>query len=233
MPGEGHTFLTREKGVTFLFMYTGDMPSPGAVKYYIEDGYYHVFNRGNNKQLVFLDDQDYQVFLGYFWELIRCPYPELPNTRQDIIPLTYCLMGTHLHFQFKQITVDGITNLMKRLTIKYVRYFNQRHKRFGRLFQSAFKAKHITDETYLLYLSRYIHLNPAEIWKQPLYNYPYSSYGQYLNQAKHKNNLLNTEEILSFFKSAQNLSLKDQSSYQHFVESYQENSEIILEKTLN
>ncbi|MBI4035104.1 MAG: transposase [Candidatus Chisholmbacteria bacterium] len=192
------------------------MPSPGIYKRYAENEYYHIFNRGNNKLTIFRDDQDYKTFLKFFWELVKHSHVS-PTRVPDIVPLCYCLMPTHFHCLLKQTSKTGITNFMKRLIVKYVMYFNRKHERVGRLFQSIFKAKHIDEEGYLLHLSRYIHLNPVEIWRGALEEYPYSSYSTYLGAQK--NSLLNTEDILGFFQSARRLSLKRIQSYRDFVES--------------
>lgn len=203
------------------------MPSQGIYKIYVENGYYHVFNRGNNKQPIFVDSQDYTVFFKIFWDLIKTPYSHLTIKKPDVIPLAYCLMPNHFHFMLKQESKTGISNLMKRLAIKYVMYFNKRHQRTGRLFQSIFKAKYIDDDPYLLHVSRYIHLNPKEGWHQPLATYPYSSYATYLGQQK--NSLLNTQEILAHFKASQKIALRDYISYQTFVEDFKDKQGTTLE----
>ena len=192
------------------------MPSRYIIREFAENQYYHVFNRGNHKQPIFKEDQDYRVFLRLFWDLIKHPYPD-PKRPPDVIVLCYCLMPNHFHLLLKQTSTAGITNLMKRLIIKYVMYFNKKYQQVGKLFQSIFKAKEIDTEPYLLHLTRYIHQNPSEIWTGSLANYPYSSYGHYLGKTTQLP--LNTQEILSFFALSQKLSLKDFLSYQSFVES--------------
>lgn len=193
------------------------MPSVGIYKTYVENEYYHIFNRGNNKRSIFKDAQDYAVFMRFFWDLVKKPYGPLSQKPSDVVPLCYCLMPNHFHFLMKQTSKSGITNFMKRLVVKYVMYFNKKYERVGRLFQSVFKARHIGDEAYLLHLSRYIHVNPIEITRK-LSSYPYSSYSTYLGLQK--NDLLNTKDILGYFKSARRLSLRRLSSYQEFVENY-------------
>jgi len=198
------------------------MPSVGIYKTYVENEYYHIFNRGNNKRVIFKEPEDYGMFLRWFWELVEHPYSIGSGRGPDIVPLCYCLMPNHFHLLLKQTSKVGITNLMKRLTVRYVMYFNKKYERVGRLFQSVFKAKHIDDEGYLLHLSRYIHLNPVEIWRGALKGYPYSSYAAYLGAQE--NNLLNTEDILGFFQSARQLSLRRIQFYQDFVEGQLEGS---------
>ena len=122
---------------------------------------------------------------------------------------------------------------MRALMNSYVRYYNQKYKRVGGLFQSRFKAVMIEEEPYLLHLSRYIHLNPLDIEgieKKDLETY-YSSYGEYLG--KRKTEWIHPEEILGLFGSKLNEKWSSIHSYRDFMEKYLENSaEILGEFTL-
>jgi putative transposase len=77
---------------------------------------------------------------------------------------------------------------MHRVACAYSMYFNKKHDRVGHVFQGRFKAKEVKDDNYLLYLSRYIHRNPADIVdsKDFIENYQWSSYGEYLEKTTHK-----------------------------------------------
>lgn len=228
------------------------MPAKNRIKPYVENGFYHLFNRGVEKRNIFLDDQDFRVFL-YFLKLYLSP----PNstgltittvTRTDPVKVTrirptknlygeikllaYCLMPNHFHLLIKQKTANGITKFMRQICTSYVMYFNHRYNRVGGLFQDIYKAVLIETDPYLLHLSRYIHLNPTEMLvtgTDPVkcyHNYPYSSYSQYLGKCKA--NWIHPEEILSFFKTAQKTNLKDILSYQSFIEDYSQQSKEIL-----
>ena len=132
----------------------------------------------------------------------------------------------------KQFAKEAITDFMRALSNNYVSYFNKKYKRIGPLFQRRYKATLVKTETYLLHLTRYIHLNPIELegvrpgTGSDLVNYPYSSYGDYLG--KRKTSWVRPEEILTFFKTAQRANLKDILSYQSFVEGYKEDSKETL-----
>ena len=222
------------------------MPARNIVKIYIENGFYHIYNRGVEKRDIFIDDQDYKVFLHFLKRYLTVP-PESPDRIQPgwkldlfdkLILIAYCLMPNHFHLLIKQITKRVIADFMKALLNSYVRYFNEKYERVGPLFQGSYKGVLVDNEIYLLHLTRYIHLNPLELnskevppvdrWnlKEILEKYPYSSYGDYLG--KRHTSWVHPEEILAFFKTAQRTSLKDFLSYQSFVEDYKEDSREIL-----
>jgi putative transposase len=98
-------------------------------------------------------------------------------------------MPNHFHLLLQQITDEGISKYLHRLQTGYTMYFNKRYERSGALFQSTFKCKQIKDDSYLLQLSRYIHLNPikilspdcndAEAVNRLLLRYEWSSYREF------------------------------------------------------
>ncbi len=227
------------------------MPAKYRVKTYLENSYYHVFDRGVEKRDIFLDEQDYRVFL-HFLKFYLSPPPakfahplkeitDFKPTRirvfsslnkplnQELELLAYCLMPNHFHFLLYQKTLSGMTKLLRRLLTNYAMYFNRKYQRVGHLFQDIYKAVLVLEEPYLLHLSRYIHLNPAELTELTGTNpvrRPYSSYEYYLG--KKKAAWINPDPILSFFKTAQRTSLKDILSYQSFIEDYQEDPKEVL-----
>lgn len=223
------------------------MPAKNAIKVYTENGYYHLYNRGVEKRSIFLDEQDYKVFLHFLKRYLTQP-PDSPDQvrpgwRSDLydklILIAYCLMPNHFHLMVKQSTKEAIAEFMRALSNSYIRYFNEKYERVGSLFQGRYKGVLVESEPYLLHLTRYIHLNPLELdssgevrpgdrsdLKGELGDYSFSSYGEYLK--KRKAGWIHPEEILAFFKTAQRTSLKDFLSYQSFVEDYKEDSREIL-----
>lgn len=206
------------------------MPAKNTVKQFIENGYYHIYNRGVEKRDIFLDKQDYAVFLNYLKkyldpELGSDPLWKRKSLCQEVDLLTFCLMPNHFHLLVKQYTINGITKLMRAVCTNYVMYFNEKYQRVGGLFQGKYKAALVLDDIYLLHLSRYIHLNPY-IGSDPLINYLYSSYNHYLGSKS--SSWIKPGEILAFFKTAQKINLKDCLSYQSFVENYKTDPEEIL-----
>ncbi len=203
------------------------MPARNSIKQYIENSYYHIYNRGVEKRLIFLDEQDYAVFLSYLKEYLlpknekhltekladaHTSYKEkdkilkllrLNNFAEEITLLAYCLMPNHFHFFIKQKSANSIDRFMQSIGSRYTIYFNRKYKRVGSLFQAVYKAVLVTSEEQFLHLSRYIH-------KQALPSQP-SSYQEYLGKRQTK--WIHPEDILSYF-SKTNLNL----SYQSFVE---------------
>ena len=202
------------------------MPAKNSVKQFVENGYYPIYNRGVEKRTIFLDEQDYTVFLGYIKHYLDSSLGSDPKSlAKEVDLLAFCLMPNHFHLQARQNTINGITKLIRVICAKYVMYFNKKYERVGTLFQGKYKAVIIDNDAYLLHLSRYIHLNPVHIGSDPkIYNW--SSYSYYLGQRSA--GWVKPQEILAFFRSSQKLSLKDYFSYESFVEDYKEDSEEIL-----
>ena len=207
------------------------MPAKNSVKQFIENGYYHVYNRGVEKRVIFQDEQDYAVFLNYLKRYLEPPHGSAPKSLTNEVDLiTFCLMPNHFHLLAKQITKNGITKLIRAVCTKYVMYFNRKYERVGTLFQGKYKAAMVDNDNYLLHLSRYIHLNPAYPGSDPI-SYNYSSFSYYLGQKS--STWVKPQEILTFFRTAKRIGKKDYLSYQSFVEDYPiDSAEILGELTL-
>ncbi|OIO50861.1 hypothetical protein CO131_01220 [Candidatus Kaiserbacteria bacterium CG_4_9_14_3_um_filter_50_16] len=172
------------------------------------DEWYHCYNRGVDKRIVFEDKRDYYRFLEYLYlvntktplhraDLGICDLEEiLLLPRKDILVAIggFCLMPNHFHLMLKEIIEDGITTFMQKLGTAYTMYFNSRYERMGNLFVKPFRSRHIDTDRYFQYLINYLHCNPAELyeseWKtgkinrpkvmiKKLIEYPYSSLGAY------------------------------------------------------
>lgn len=221
-------------------MQNGIMPAKNTLKQYVENGYYHIYNRGVEKRTIFQDTQDCEVFLHYL-KMYLSPVDILIkeqvfhnrinrfirlNLSKEIDLLSFALMPNHIHLEIKQYTVDGIIKLMRRLTTGYAMYFNKKYQRVGPLFQDRYKGAIVDSDKYLLHLSRYIHLNPMKLKSSPINFIEFSSYPYYLG---HKQaSWVKPQEILGYFKTAQKQGLKDIFSYQSFVEDYMKDSRAIL-----
>lgn len=143
------------------------MPSRNIIKSYDIDTYYHIYNRGVEKRKIFLDDQDYAVFIGLLRRYLD-KKPDLdPRGRErewldgEVEIIAFCLMPNHFHLLLYQTENDSITKLMRAVCSSYSTYFNQKYDRVGSLFQGCFKAVAINNHEYLQYMSRYIHRNPS------------------------------------------------------------------------
>jgi len=153
--------------------------------------FFHIYNRGNNKQDIFLGDSDYEFFLlrlkqnlypDKFDELTIQPLP--PNSFSLI---SYCLMPNHFHLLIRQNSEIQTSKLMLKLCSSYSKVFNKKHERVGHLFQDQFKQILIDRAEYLKWIVAYICQNPkmANIVKNS-YDYKWSSYQEHkLNLPNH------------------------------------------------
>lgn len=213
------------------------MPSKNRLKTYLESGYYHIYNRGVEKRKIFLDQQDYGVFLSYLKEYLlsknehelqerlsdpNTSYKErnkilralrMNNFYEEITLLAYCLMPNHFHFFIKQKSALSIDKFMQSLCTRYSMYFNKKYKRVGSLYQDIYKAASVVNDPQFLYLSKYIHKQSIASKGTTFRGWREqpSSYLEYLG--KRKTEWVKPDEVLSFF-SETNSSL----SYQSFVE---------------
>ncbi|MGH7771997.1 MAG: transposase, partial [Candidatus Binatia bacterium] len=118
---------------------------------YFPGAFYHVISRGNQGQMIFHDDVDRERYLSLLREV---------QTRYGPKLYAYVLMGNHVHLLME---VGGVplSKIMQNLQFRYTRYYNQRYRKIGHLFQGRYKAILCDRESYLLELVRYIHLNPV------------------------------------------------------------------------
>jgi REP element-mobilizing transposase RayT len=145
----------------------------GTTKYKesAKDTFYHLYNRGNQKKEIFLDDLDYLVYL----KLLR-----RAKNKFGFSVLAYCLMPNHLHLLVKQNQDFPPASLISSLHTSYVMFFNDKHRLVGHLFQDRYKQKIIDNNEYLQQLIAYIHLNPVEdkLCHLPK-EYPWSSHREH------------------------------------------------------
>lgn len=176
--------------------------------------YYHVYTRGNNRQVIFFEQENYVYFLR---QLRECGVTDAA----DIV--AYCLMPNHYHLLL-HLKVDDISRPMQRFGLSYTKSVNIRYKRVGSLFQGRFKAIHVDREEYLLHLSRYIHLNPvvAKLVRRPE-DWKFSSYLEYIGLRPGK--LPSPNVVLSQFSSPD--------AYRKFVEDRALNDERIAHLLLD
>jgi putative transposase len=161
------------------------MPTRNAVKEYASDSYYHIYTRGVNKRKIFMDDADYAFFLSLLKRYLsvrpvrRPKHPPYRTFSKEITLLSFCLMPNHVHFFVRQYNnADAIRDFMRAVMTSYSRYFNDKYSRLGPLFQSRYLASRVAHDSYLMHISRYIHLNPRQ-WQ----SYPYSSIKYFQGQA--------------------------------------------------
>lgn len=156
------------------------MPSKNTVKRYGADEYYHVYNRGIERRIIFRDERDYIAFLHLLERYLgkKPTYDsqgrEYERFSNEIRLVAFCLLPDHFHLLLYQTKPDAITRLMRAVSAAYVRYFNERYRRAGALFHGRYKAARIS-RAALTHVTRYIHLIPDDymVW-------PWSSLRAYL-----------------------------------------------------
>jgi len=174
------------------------MPQRNSRKTYVEQGYYHVYNRGVEKRNIFDSQQDYRVFLRYLRHYLAPAV--LNNADNDTPPIreryqvkcystviqlsAYVLMPNHFHLPVKQVNASAMKEFLQSLSTRYSVYFNKRYNRVGSLFQGRYKAVMVKTDEQLIHLTRYIHLNPVDLGvsNNSLRSFPYSSYANYLGK---------------------------------------------------
>lgn len=195
------------------------MPSRNIEKFYIPDAYYHLYNRGVNKQRIFIDSADFAVFLNLLKRYLDTQ-PTKDNRGREYLwlhpkieLLAFCLMPNHYHLLIYQHEAEAITQLIRPVATAYSLYFNKKYKRRGPLFESRYKASTINKDEYLHHISRYIHLNPDEYRKWEFSSLPY-----YINNKEA--GWLRPERITGLFSNKK--------EYLNFVEDHED-----YEKMLN
>ena len=188
--------------------------------------YYHIYNRGNSKQVIFHDKEDYDrfvklIFLSNGRENFKIYF--IGNEVYDFDrgkPLVnigaYCLMPNHFHLLLTQTNNGSISKFMQKVSTGYSMYYNNKYSRTGTLFEGKFKSEHVKDNRYLKYLFSYIHLNPVKLiipnWKEEgiknkprvlkfLENYPFSSYHDYLGHNRRQRKVINFKVFPNYFST--------------------------------
>mgnify|MGYP001563457299 CR=1 FL=1 len=189
------------------------------------DEYYHIYNRGNNKQNIFLDERDWIRFLflilnlqspvvfynlgRYVSNFVRHRVFNISkeslqkiNNNRVVELINFAQMPNHFHLIVLEKNINGISQYMQRIQNAYTKYFNAKYKFHGHIFQGPFKIIRIEDNEQLLHLSAYIHRNPREIkkWFKKEDEYPWSSYQDYTAENRWEN-LLQPQIILDQFSN--------------------------------
>lgn len=113
---------------------------------------HHVIQRGNNRQTIFVDTQDYETMHTL---LVECAQ------KFRVAVHAYVLMGNHFHLLVTPADIEALPRMMQAVGRSYVRYFNQRHGRSGTLWEGRYRSTLIQSERYLLACMAYIDLHPV------------------------------------------------------------------------
>lgn len=179
---------------------------------------YHIYNRGNNKENIFLEEQDYRAFifrlglsLGFSPRelsenstIMKFPKSRVRiNSKSNLFKIhSFCLMPNHFHILIEQLTQIPISNFMLKLGTSYSMYFNKKYKRVGNVFQDCFKSVTIESNPQLMWNAAYIHMNPviAKFVSNPE-DYEWSSFKDFIGLRDL--NIVSKNLILETFGSKQ------------------------------
>ena len=157
--------------------------APGAL--------HHIIARGIGRRKVFDDNDDRDFFIERLGKII-C------DTETQCF--AWALIPNHFHLLLKTRIIP-IATVMKRLLTGYAMHYNRRHKRYGHLFQNRYKSILCQEDSYLLGLTRYVHLNPLRAKLVPdineLNSHPYSGHSVLMGRVTAE--WQNTKYILGLF----------------------------------
>jgi putative transposase len=154
-------------------------------RYFVKNQAQHIIQRGNNREPIFANDDDYRFYLDCLQEAAK---------RHALLIHAYTLMTNHVHVLASPKTEKSIPKTLQSVGRRYVQYFNSTYDRTGTLWEGRYKATVIDSDRYFLTCMRYIELNPvrAGMVKHPQ-DYSWSSY---LANAHSKKNALLTQHCL-------------------------------------
>lgn len=200
---------------------------------FLQDEFYHVYNRGTDKRIIFCNNDDYFRFIELLYlsnsqhrinvrdieESVSSIYEF--NREQTLVSIgAYCLMPNHFHILLTPEAEGGVADFMRKLGTSYSMYFNKKYGRTGTLFEGKFKAKHADADEYLKYLFAYIHLNPVKLidptWKEKgiadavkayeyAASYEYSSLPDYLGRYRKQVKIINQAPFPKYFSDHQDI----------------------------
>ena len=173
--------------------------------------FHHVYNRGCNRELLFVQPDNYV----YLLRKIKTHLPDYP-----IGILAYCLMPNHYHFLLEAEDAADISAFIQRVFNGYVQAFNKQQHRSGTLFEGRAKTIWVDTESYVLQLCRYIHLNPvtAKLVTHPA-EWPYSNYREWIGERE--GTLKDEAFIREYFPTPED--------YRRFVLDYQDEQRALEE----
>lgn len=159
-------------------------------------GIHHIMVRGINQQDIFHYDEDREKFIDILKKTKQISQFELYG---------YCLMDNDVHLLLRE-GPETLSQIMKRIGIAYVYWYNNKYERSGHLFQDRFKSQNVEDEACLLSVLRYIHQNPLKAQVVPtMEEYPWSSYHAYLHEDRGQEGFVDKAVVLGMFADQENV----------------------------
>ena len=165
-------------------------------------GYYHFYNRGNNKENLFKQEENYYYFLKLMSKHLT-PVCDI---------YAYCLLPNHFHFVFKIKTSEELPENIKKGNTKlhqpfsnlfnaYTKAINKKYKRTGSLFQKHPKRIKINSEEYLKNLTLYVNTNSSHHSISDFESYQHSSYSILISD---KPSILKRDNVILLFDGLEN-----------------------------
>lgn len=186
------------------------MPRP--VRISLEGFAYHIINRGNNRQDVFRDEDDFVTYLNTIKKF---------KEKYSFKLYGYCLMDNHTHLIIEPTTPNTLSKIVQSITLSHIRLYHSKYSSSGHLWQGRFKNPIIQTDEYLLQCLKYIELNPlrANVVTSPE-NYNWSSY-KFHAFGKDEDNLLDKDPA---YLSLASTDPARQKAYQDFIALEQDES---------
>jgi len=191
--------------------------------------FYHLYNRGVEKRIIFEDAHDYNRFQQLLYVVNTSEPTDFRIIKKNnnsvynfdridrLVSIgAYCLMPNHFHILLTPVQEGGVSTFMNKLSTSYVMYFNKKYKRSGALYEGKFKAKHVASDEYLKYIFSYIHLNPVKLiqsdWKEKgikdvkkayeyAGNFKHSSLLDYQRAVRAESTILDAEPFPDYFQT--------------------------------
>ena len=181
---------------------------------YLNDHYYHIYNRGAHKKKIFFESTNYLHLISLFKKY---------SSQYNVIIVSYCLMPNHYHLILRQKDNGKIGDFLRTTFNAYTQAINKRYNHSGTLFQGQCKAKHLNNDEQCLQVIRYIHRNPVSaLLVSSLRKWQFSNYLEWIGLRR--GTLADFELRDSFFKSPRD--------YEKFVEEYIDEEKTKVEKFL-
>ena len=158
---------------------------PRKPRFFLPEIPIHIVVRGNNKQIIFAEEDDFQAYINAMAESLIATETKLH---------AYVLMSNHVHLLVSAMIPENISKLIQGIGRKYVPYFNHKYGRTGTIWEGRFKASSIDSDQYMLACYRYIEMNPvrAKMVNAPA-DYKWSSYGG--NALGHPSKVLSPHDL--------------------------------------
>jgi len=159
---------------------------------FVQGHIYHIYNRGAGGELIFREEENYFYVID---RIKRYSYAF------ELSIIAYCLMPNHYHFLIRQHGEDRAGLLPQRVFNSYSKAFNKKYGHSGTLFEGPYKVVHVTQESHLRHLCRYIHANPVKDGLvRKLEEWPYSNYLEWIGE-RH-GTLVDRDFIEGYFHSS-------------------------------